>query len=147
MVDDSTPGLYNQGIGWTLNPTTPYGLATSLFPVRETGLHATFGPGDEADLSTAASALGTWLSDPLNPGGAWSAAPVAIPSTWARQTETAIIYALDRGAMGLANTAASFGIDNGVFVWLNGKLLGGYVRKGGATPVEWSISMGNLCAD
>jgi len=146
LIDNTTRGLYNSGIGRALNGTHPYGSSNSLFPLSETGLVAYFGPSDEPDLSTASSALGNWLTAPANPGGTWSSAPMALPAAWARHTETAIIYALEGGVGGLSNVLASFGVDNGLFVWLNGTFLGGYVQPRGAKNGEWNLSLGNLSA-
>ena len=102
--------------------------------------------GNEPDLSAAASALGSWLTTPASPGGSWSASPVAIPASWSVNSETAIIYELDGGAGGLSNVLASFGVDNGLFVWLNGNFLGGHLRPGGVVPGEFTLSLGNLGA-
>lgn len=146
LIDNSTAGLYNAGIGRSLNLTNPFGASHFMFPARETGLNADFGPDDEPDLSKAFSALGNWLADPASPGGTWSSAPVAIPSTWVRHSETAIIYSLDGGTTGLANVTGSFGVDNSLFVWLNGTFVGGYMRPGGANDGEWTLSLGNLAA-
>jgi hypothetical protein len=98
------------------------------------------------DLSAAAGALGGWLTTPEAPGGSWGAAPEAIPSTWAINTETAIIYTIDGGLTGLTDVEAEFGVDNGVFVFLNGTFLGGQLRPGGAVLGEFSLSLGDLGA-
>lgn len=148
LIDDTTQGLYNDGIGTTLDGTNPFGAAL-MFPLANSAggdPSLDIPAGNEPDLSTAAGALGTWLSTPAAPGGSWSAAPVAIPSTWAVNSETAIIYALDGGSFGLSNVEASFGVDNGLFVWLNGTFLGGHLRPGGSTLGEFTLSLGNLGA-
>ena len=59
-------------------------------------------------------------------------------------TETAIIYEIDGGAHGLNNVAASFGVDNGLFVWLNGSFLGGHLRPGGSVLGEFTLDLGSL---
>ncbi|MFN7225534.1 MAG: VPLPA-CTERM sorting domain-containing protein [Paracoccaceae bacterium] len=102
--------------------------------------------GNEPDLSAASAALGSWLTTPATPGGSWSAGPVAIPAAWAVNTETAIIYAIDAGTTGLTNVLASFGVDNGLFVWLNGTFLGGHLRPGGVEAGEFQLSLGDLAA-
>ncbi len=98
----------------------------------------------EPDLSTAATMLGGWLTDPMNPGGSWSAAPQAIPSAWTVNTETAIIYEIDSGATGFENVSARFGTGNGIFVWLNGVFQGGQVRPDEALLGELTLSLGDL---
>ncbi|WP_347140591.1 VPLPA-CTERM sorting domain-containing protein [Paracoccus sp. SSK6] len=148
LIDNSTTGYYNDGIGRALDGTNPFG-GNHMFPLADVsnGDPSLDIPAANApDLSTAAAALGSWLSTPATPGGSWSAAPVAIPGSWAINDETAIIYTLDGGSSGLSNVNASFGVDNGVFVWLNGTFLGGHLRPGGVVPGEFTLSLGSLGA-
>lgn len=140
LVDNSTTGLYNDGIGTVLNETNPFG-STFLFP----------GPGDpvindapEPDLSAAASALGDWLTNPSAPGGTWSAGEVAIPLSWAIETETAIIYSFELATA--QDVTATFGVDNGLFVWLNGDYKGGTLAPGGSSLGEFVVDLGTLAA-
>jgi len=44
----------------------------------------------------------------------------------------------------LNNVSVSIGVDNGVFVWLNGAYECGALAPGGATPGEYSFNLGNL---
>lgn len=148
LIDGSTAGYYNDGIGTVLDGTNPFG-GTVMFPIANVAggdPSLDIPASDEPDLSAAAAALGSWLSNPAAPGGSWSAAPQAIPATWSINSETAIIYELDGGAAGLSNVAASFGVDNGLFVWLNGTFLGGHLRSGGVAPGEFELSLGSLGA-
>ena len=148
LIANTTLGYYNDGIGTDLDGTNPFG-ATFMFPAADVAGGdpvLDFGPGDEPDLSTAATALGSWLTNPAAPGGSWSATTMAIPTSWAINDETAIIYEIDGGAAGIDNVSASFGVDNGVFVWLNGTFLGGHLRPGGSTLGEFMLSLGNLGA-
>lgn len=140
LIDNSTTGYYNDGIGGSLNGTS------ALFPDAGTSDDPNIDPAPEPDLSAASAALGAWLSTPSSPGGTWSGSPVAIPSTWAVETETAIIYEIDAGATGLSNVVASFGVDNGIFVWLDGVYLGGELHPGGASLGELILNIGNLTA-
>lgn len=139
LVDDGTAGLYNDGIGTALNGTDPFFVAPGAGDPTITLASA-------PDLAPAAAALGNWLSDPAAPGGAWSSGPVAIPSNWAVETETAIIYAIDGGTTGLTDVVASFGVDNGLAVWLNGTFVGGNQAPGGASSNEYSYTLGDLGA-
>jgi hypothetical protein len=136
LVDGTTLGLYNNSIGNTLNGTS-VAFPAAGDPTLD------FGPGSPPDLSAAAAVLGTWLTTPAAPGGAWSG-PQAIPGGWAVNTETAIIYEIDGGANGFNNVIANFGTDNGIFVWLNGTFLGGHLRPGGVFLGEFSLNIGNL---
>jgi hypothetical protein len=149
VIDGSTQDLYNAGIGTLLDGTNPIvddnGANTFLFPNNNSNpSDPTVDAPQEPDLSTAAMALGNWLTDPVNPGGSWSAVPQTIPSTWAINTETAIIYEIDSGATGLESVSAQFGIDNGIFVWLDGIFQGGQVRPDDALLGELTLSLGDL---
>lgn len=136
LITGATQGLYNAGIGTLLNGTS------AAFPTTgDPTLDFTVAP----DLSAAATPLGAWLSTPATPGGAWSG-PQAIPATWTVGTETAIIYEFDAGPTGLASLNAQFGVDNGIFVWLNGVFMGGHLRPGGVTLGEFQFSVGALAA-
>jgi hypothetical protein len=143
LIDDSTQGLYNNGIGQALSGTSTAFPVGPPFPIDPT---LSFGPSEEPDLSAASAALGDWLTNPMTPGGTWSAAPQAIPGAWTVGTETAIIYAFDGGATGLTNLALDIGVDNGIFVWLNGSFVGGELRPGGAVAGEHSFSLANVGA-
>lgn len=135
LIDGTTQGLYNQGIGTSLNGTS------SAFPtVGDPTLTFSSAP----NLSAASAALGSWLTNPAAPGGTWTG-PQAIPATWAVGTETAIIYAFNAGA-GLSNVVASFGIDNGIFVWMDGTFLGGAMAPGSAVPGEFQVSVPSVGA-
>lgn len=149
LIDGGTQGLYNSGLGVALDGSNPLGGGLSMFPLANVAAGdpvLDIPAGTPPDLSIVSSELGNWLTDPANPGGTWSAGNVAIPATWAVNTETAIIYELDGGATGLSNVMASFGVDNGIFVWLNGTFLGGHLRPGGVTPGEFSLNIGNVGA-
>jgi len=139
LIDDTTPGLYNAGIGTSLDGTS------FLFPTP-TGGDPTINSAPEPDLSPASAALGSWLTSPASPGGTWSAAPQSIPSTWTVNHETAIIYELDGGSTGLRDVKLDIGVDNGVFVWLDGGYLDGQLRPGGASLGEFSLNIGSLSA-
>jgi hypothetical protein len=139
ILDNSSLGRYNASIGTsldTLGVSDPFPCAnvacgdlTVSFPTAP-------------DLSAATGVLGNWLTNPASPGGSWTSAQ-AIPSTWAVNTETAIIYELDGGA-GLTNLSLSLGVDNGIFVWLDGNYLFGTRRAGGASPGEYVLALPNL---
>ncbi len=136
LIDGSTTGLYNQGIGTLLNGTS------AAFPVAGDPTQTfTSAP----DLSAASAALGNWLSNPAAPGGSWSG-PQAIPGGWAVGDETAIIYTLDAGATGLSNLVAQFGIDNGILVWFDGVFVGGNQAPGGAVLGEFTFSLASVSA-
>jgi hypothetical protein len=140
LVDDTTSGLYNAGLGTALDGTDP-------FFQTNTDNSLSLGPADAPDLSAGAAALGDWLANPAAPSGSgWSALAVAIPAAWTVGHETAIIYEIDGGATGLTGVTASFGVDNGIAVWLNGAFVGAEARAGGVIPGEHVFALGDLGA-
>lgn len=139
IIDNTTPGKYNSAIGTTLDLTNPY-LATHLFPGPNVSTgDPTIAPAPEPDLSTASGALGNWLGDPGNLNVNW-VGPQAIPSTWAVNSETAIVYQIDVESC-LTNLELDIGVDNGVFVWMNGVYLDGELHPGGVGSNEPSINL------
>lgn len=148
IIDNSSLGFYNASIGEVLNGTNPIiddnGINTFLFPNNNSNPNdPVIDPVSAApDLSAASSILGNWLNDPTNLNTNWNG-PQAIPSTWTTNSETAIIYEFDAG-VSLQNTVANFGVDNGIFVWLDGNYLLGQLRPGGAILGELTINIGNI---
>lgn len=139
LVDDSTPAYYNAGLGTMLDGTGPQFPRADL----KDG-DPTVKPAPAPNLAAAAGVLGNWLSArPVPLSGSWSG-PRRIPTTWALNTETAIVYAIDAGAHGLKNVKGSFGVDNGVFVWANGVYKFGALEPGGATAGEYTVDLGDF---
>jgi hypothetical protein len=140
IVTNATTGYYNSGLG-TLLDTSGF---SDPFPCAnvacgDSSLNFAAAP----NLSAASAQLGTWLTNAAPTGGAWSAAPQVIPATWAINTETAIVYAIDAGA-GLTNVNLTLGVDNGIFVWLNGNYLFGARAGGGSSLGEYGLALSNL---
>lgn len=156
LINGATQGRYNAGLGdfgndaW-MNDATQNGNGGSLrmFPrlnVTQGDPNATFASapnftGAGAGITTA---LGNWLTTPGTPGGSWTGTQ-AIPATWTVNTETAIIYALN-SSFGLDNVVASIGVDNGVFVWVDGVYMFGATAPGGAGVGEYNVALGDLSA-
>lgn len=139
LVDNTTQGLYNAGIGTALNGSDPFFVNPNSGDPT-----VTLGASQEPNLSAASTALGSWLTTPASPGGNWSTGTVSIPSAWTVETETAIIYEIDGGATGLSDVSASFGVDNGILVWLNGRFIGGAQQPLGSVPGEHQFALGTL---
>jgi hypothetical protein len=129
IIDGSTQGYYNAGLG-NIIPVVGDPLVTPIAP--------------EPNLGSVAN-LGTWLTNAAPSGGTWSATPVAIPSTWTVGDETAIVYAINAGS-GLSNVHIDLGVDNGIYVWLNGAYIFGAMAPGGAALSEYDIVIGSLSA-
>ncbi len=117
LVQTNDPGFYNNSIGTLLNGTNGGDTPTGYFPI---GNDSAVSFATPPDLSAASAQLGNWLGDPLHLNGFWSATKIAIPNLWPVGTEVAIIYQFD--TLSATNVVASFGVDNGIFVWLDGTL-------------------------
>lgn len=96
------------------------------------------------DLSAAAAVLGDWLNptSPYLSASGWSSTPVSVPTNWAVGTEVAIVYEFE--AVAIEGLVASFGSDNGIYVWLDGVFKGGSVRPGPASLGEHVFDLGDL---
>ena len=141
-MSNGAAGYYNNGLGTVLDTSgvnDPFPCANVVCG-DNTVNYAT-----APNLSAAAAQLGTWLTNDAPAGGTWSAAPLAIPATWAVNTETAIVYAIDVEA-GLTDLTLSLGVDNGIFVWLDGNYIFGTRRGGGASENDDVFSLPNLSA-
>ncbi len=138
LVQTSDAGYYNSSIGTVLNSTN--GGETGPFPVSN---DSTYTFATAPDLSAANSALGNWLSDPLNLNGNWSYM-ASIPNNWAIGTEVAVMYQFN--TLGATNVVARFGVDNGIFVWLDGVYVGGARAGGPASLGEYTYNLGDLGA-
>lgn len=138
LVTTSDPGYYNDSIGTVLNLTN--GGETGPFPVFN---DSTLSFPTAPDLSAAAGILGNWLTDPLHLNSNWSF-EAAIPNTWTPGDEVAIVYQFD--TLGATNVVASFGVDNGMFAWLDGQYIFGARAGGGASAGEYVLNLGDLVA-
>lgn len=135
IIDDSTPGYYNAGLG-DLHPLDGFPQPAPPDP--------TVPPiAPEPNVSTVAN-LGTWLVAAAPTGGTWSATTQSIPSSWTVNTETAIVYVIDAGAGGLSNVHVELGVDNGIYAWLNGEYQFGAMAPLGARLGEYAFDLGAL---
>jgi hypothetical protein len=139
LVDDTTLGQYNAALGTALDATQPQ------FPCADSQCgDPTIDPAPEPDLSSVSSILGGWLSNPPSLSANWSG-PQVIPFSWDLNTETAIVYEIKAGSCGARNVTGSFGVDNGIFVWVNGAYkFGALAPGGGAVAGEYVVDLGNL---
>lgn len=153
IIDNTTLGFYNSGLGdlsldSVLGVQTDASTGFNLFPAANVSAGDPLIPpvASEPNLAGAdpgtVAALGGFLSNPASLGGSWSGLQ-AIPTTWAVNSETAIVYEINAGA-GLTNMTIDLGVDNGIFVWLDGVYLFGALAPGVATLGEYSINVGNL---
>lgn len=149
IVAAGTPGYYNSGLGDlapALGGQADGATGHSLFPAANvSGGDPLVPPIASAPDTSSIANLGTWLTAAAPAGGTWSGAPMAIPATWAVNTETAIVYAIDAGA-GLGNANVAFGVDNGLYVWLDGVYKFGAMAPGGSSLGEYNLNLGSLGA-
>jgi PKD repeat protein len=140
LVDDSTFGYYNNALGTVLDGTQP-----QFPPANHSGGDPTIFPAAEPDLASAASILGGWLSsNPLPLNANWSGLQ-AIPKSWAANTENAIIYPVDAGTQGFTRVIGNFGVDNGIFVWVNGQYKFGALAPGAVNGLEYTnVDLGSF---
>ncbi len=143
IVTTDDPAFVNDQIGTLLNGTSSVN-GKPHFPVSGDPAQ-NFGPGEAPDLSAAAAVLGDWL-DPVSPdfsAPGWS--QISSPTiNWAVNTEIALAYAFEVQA--ITGLVAEVGVDNGVYVWLNGEFIGGRMRPGFAVPGEHTFDLGDLPA-
>lgn len=138
LVQTSDPGYYNSSIGTMLNSTN--GGESGPFPIsNDAALNFATAP----DLSAASAALGNWLGNPFSLNANWVAQP-SIPNAWAVGTEVAVMYRFD--TLSATNVVASFGVDNGIFAWLDGNYLFGARGPGSTVAGEYVIPLGDLAA-
>lgn len=146
LLDNSSLGHYNSSLGTKLDLTNPY-AGTHMFPganISTGDPYLDIPASSPPDLSVVSAELGNWLGDPANLNSNWSGLQ-SIPSTWAVNTESAIVYEINLAA-NLENTQIRFGVDNGIFLWIDGGFQGGYLRPGGASPGEHVFNLGTLSA-
>jgi PEP-CTERM motif len=142
LVETLDPGFYNNSIGTTLNlSNTGADICAEPFP---SGNDCATPYPSAPNLSAAAGILGNWLTNPLSLNSNWSATKIPIPNSWAVNTEVAIIYQFD--TLAATNVVGSFGVDNGIFVWLDGVYLFGARGPGGPTVGEYNVPIGDLSA-
>lgn len=138
IINNTTQGYYNQAIGTLLDGTDP------AFPAPYTDDN-TYVYASAPNIAAASAVLGNWLNDPVNLNANWSALQ-AIQAGWNINDETAIIYQIDAGTAGLNNVITQLGVDNGIFVWLDGIFQRGWRAAGGAYEWEYSLDLGTLSA-
>lgn len=142
LVDNTTSGYYNNALGTILDGTQ------LQFPpdyYGDAGKDPTIPHAPEPNLASADSILGNWLlANPLPLNSNWSGIQ-AIPMSWSADIENAIIYPIDAGTQGYTRVVGNFGVDNGVFVWVNGKYKFGALGPGALRGLEYTnIDLGSF---
>ncbi len=148
IIDSSTQGYYNNSLGDLA--AQGVGPLNQFIPANCNG-GACWGANDPTINNAAEPTgldgianLGTWLTASAPTGGTWSLSPVAIPGAWTVNNEVAIVYAIDAGAYGISSLDIQLGVDNGVYVWLDGDYQFGALAGGGAFLGEYSLTLNDL---
>ena len=147
LVQTSDPGFYNNAIGNSLNLSgltgvTGTGSDTCAEPFPNSNdCHAIYSTAP--NLNAANAALGNWLGDPLHLNSNWNFLS-SIPNSWPVGTEVAVMYQFN--TLGATGVKALFGVDNGIYAFLDGTYLLGRRDAGGVALGEYSLDIGNLSA-
>jgi hypothetical protein len=139
ILTTASLGFYNANLGQILDGSAGFPCANSACG------DPTVNPVAPApDLTAGAAILGNWLGNPPVLNANWSGLQ-AIPATWAVNTETAIVYAFTLTES--TQLTGSFGVDNGLYVWLNGNYVFGAMAPGGSALGEYpNVDLGVLAA-
>lgn len=140
IINNGSSGLYNDGLGDLEAIDGPGGFL--LGPNVSEG-DPTVSLGADPGIAYPAAFGTDWLAGNYT-GGAWSAGPVPIPSSWAVNTETAIVYDFLLGAA--SDIHIDLGVDNGILVWLDGTFLLGRQAGGGSSINEYDIDLTSVSA-
>jgi hypothetical protein len=140
IITTATSGLYNAGLGDVHAMDGPGGFLVG--PSVSEG-DPTIVLGADPGFAFTAAFGADWLGGDYS-GGTWSAGPVAIPTSWAINTETAIVY--DFTLATASSLHIDLGVDNGIVVWLDGSFLFGATAPGGASLAEYDIDVASLSA-
>lgn len=142
IIDNLTPGLYNDGLG---DIHTIDG-AGGFFPgpgVSEGDPDITLLADPGLNFALFPNFGNDWLNGDYS-GGTWSAGPVAIPTTWTVNDDTAIVY--DFNLAMASDLHIDTGVDNGIIIWLDGVFLFGRTEPGGANINEYDIDISGVAA-
>lgn len=137
LLTHTSPAWINASLGRRLDGTGPQ------FPTPEKD-DPTLQFATAPDLSPVAALLGPWLDARRPPDTSrWVEAPRGV-TEWAPNDELAAVYpfTLDQPA----RLVARFGVDNGVFVWLDGHYLFGAIGPGAAYDGEYTVDFGVVAA-
>jgi len=137
IIDNNTGGLYNNGIG---DLSLYYDASQFPGPNSSEG-DPTVNPLAEPTFFTPEFGA-DWLNGDYT-GGTW-ASSLNIPNNWAVNSEVAIVYDFD--LLELTDIHIDFGVDNGIYVWLDGTYVFGAMAPGGASINEYDLDLTALSA-
>ncbi|MDK8463510.1 PEP-CTERM sorting domain-containing protein [Marinobacter sp. SS13-12] len=140
IIDNSTTGRYNAGLGDLADMD---GAGGFLLGANVSEGDPTIELAGDPGFAFTTEFGADWLAGDYT-GGTWSAPGTGIPSTWAVNTETAIVY--DFFLDSLSDLTIDVGVDNGIVLWLDGAFLFGATRSGGANLNEYDINLSGISA-
>lgn len=137
IIDDSTGGLYNSGLG----DMADYYDATQFPGANSSEGDPTINPA--AEPTVFGTEFGAdWLNGDYT-GGSWSSVS-NIPNTWTVNHESAVVYEFTLGS--ISDMHIDLGVDNGIYVWLDGNFLFGALAGGGSHIDEYNIDVAGVSA-
>jgi hypothetical protein len=137
ILTTGSSGYYNANLGQILDGSLGFPCANSACGDPTVNPNA-----PPPDLSAGAAILGNWLGNPGALNANWTGLQ-PIPATWAVNTETAIVYEFTLAQQ--SQLIASFGVDNGLYVWVDGVYMFGAMAPGGAFLGEYpNVNLGVL---
>ena len=140
IIDNTSTGLYNAGIG---DIASIDGAGGFLPGANSSEGDPTITLVSDPGLAFTAEFGADWLAGDYT-GGTWSTGPVAIPTTWVVNTETAIVYDFALGS--ISDIHIDLGVDNGIIAWLDGGFLFGATAPGGASLTEYDIDLSGVAS-
>ena len=142
IIDNSTSGLYNSGLGDIAFIDGAGGFLPAA-NISEGDPTIVLGSDPGLNFNLVAAFGADWLGGDYS-GGTWSGSAVPIPTTWAVNTETAIVY--DFTLASISDIHIDLGVDNGIIAWLDGNFLFGATAPGGASLSEYDIDLSGVSA-
>lgn len=133
LLTHTSPAWVNASLGRRLDGTGPQ------FPTPEKD-DPTLTFEQPPDLSPVAALLGPWLSaEPPPAHRRWKPAPHGV-TEWNPGDEVAVVYAFTLARP--THLIARIGVDNGVFVWLDGRYRFGAIGPFAAVDGEYTVDLG-----
>ena len=141
IIDNTTTGaLYNQGLG---DLHAMDGVGGFLVGPNSSEGDPTIVLGADPNFAFTPQFGNDWLGGDYT-GGSWLLLLGPVPSSWALNTETAIVY--DFNLATASNIHIDLGVDNGIVLWLDGNFLFGATAPGGSALTEYDVDIAALAA-
>ena len=137
LLTHTSPAWVNASLGRRLDGTGPQ------FPTPNRD-DPTLTFEKAPNLSPVADLLGPWLyAEPPPSSPRWKVGPHGV-TEWVAGDELAVVYAFTLARP--ARLIGRFGVDNGMFVWLDGRYFFGAMAPYGAPLGEYTVDFGRVAA-